>query len=41
LNELSAVRPTTSEALLGIGGIGPAKLEAYGEELLDLLQADD
>lgn len=41
LNELSAVRPKTNEELLGIGGIGPAKLEAYGEELLDLLQSGD
>ena len=30
-------RPSTMEALLDIPGIGPAKLDAYGDELLDLL----
>lgn len=37
LEALAALRPSTTEALLGVPGIGPAKLEAYGEELLDLL----
>ncbi len=37
LEALAALRPSTAEALLGVPGIGPAKLEAYGEELIDLL----
>ena len=37
LNEIAAIRPTSADALLKITGIGPAKLEAYGEELIDLL----
>jgi ATP-dependent DNA helicase RecQ len=37
LDELAARRPSTEEALLQIDGIGPAKLEQFGEELLDLL----
>jgi DNA helicase-2/ATP-dependent DNA helicase PcrA len=40
LEALAALRPSTSEALLGIPGIGPAKLEAYGDELIDLLAGD-
>ena len=41
LNEIAALRPTTPEALLQVTGIGPAKLDAYGEELLDLLTTAD
>ncbi len=37
LSEIAAVQPTTPEGLLAISGIGPAKLEAYGDELLDLV----
>jgi DNA helicase II / ATP-dependent DNA helicase PcrA len=37
LNEIAALRPKTPEGLLKVTGIGPAKLEAYGDELLDLL----
>ncbi|MGF1618389.1 MAG: ATP-dependent DNA helicase UvrD2 [Acidimicrobiia bacterium] len=37
LNEIAALRPKTAAALLKITGIGPAKLEAYGDELIDLL----
>ncbi len=37
LNEIAAIRPKTPKRLLEITGIGPAKLEAYGDELLDLL----
>ncbi len=37
LDALASHRPTTEEALLAIPGIGPAKLESYGDELLDLL----
>ena len=37
LNEIAAIRPNSTDALLKITGIGPAKLEAYGDELIDLL----
>ncbi len=37
LAALAAFRPATLEALSAIPGIGPAKLEAYGKELLSLL----
>ncbi|MEX0796670.1 MAG: UvrD-helicase domain-containing protein [Acidimicrobiia bacterium] len=37
LNEIAAIRPASADALLKITGIGPAKLEAYGDELIDLL----
>jgi DNA helicase-2/ATP-dependent DNA helicase PcrA len=37
LNEIAAIRPNSADALLKITGIGPAKLEAYGDELIDLL----
>ena len=37
LEALAARRPSSGSALLEIPGIGPAKLEAYGEDLLDLL----
>ena len=34
------VDPGTEEALLEIPGIGPAKLDAYGDQLLDLLDSE-
>jgi superfamily II DNA helicase RecQ len=37
LEALATLRPSTETALLGIPGIGPAKLEAYGDELIDLI----
>jgi superfamily II DNA helicase RecQ len=37
LEALAALRPSTTEALLGVPGIGPAKLEAYGDELIGLI----
>jgi DNA helicase-2/ATP-dependent DNA helicase PcrA len=37
IDELATMRPTTGEALLAVSGIGPAKLESYGEDLLDIL----
>lgn len=40
LDALASVRPSTSEGLLDIPGIGAAKLEAYGDELLELLTFD-
>ena len=40
LEAMAALRPTTETALLDVPGIGPAKLEAYGDQLLDLLAVD-
>ena len=40
LEALAALRPGTEEGLLQVPGIGPAKLEAYGDQLLDLLGSD-
>jgi len=37
LRELATVRPTTREGLAGITGIGEAKLERYGDKLLEVL----
>ena len=37
LEALAALRPSTTEALLAVPGIGPAKLDAYGDELIDLI----
>jgi ATP-dependent DNA helicase RecQ len=40
LAALASARPSTLDALAGIRGIGPAKLEAYGRELIALFAAD-
>lgn len=40
LESLASMRPSTASALLEVPGIGPAKLEAYGDDLLDLLAGD-
>ena len=37
LIELAALRPSSLEELRGVGGIGSAKLERYGEALLEVL----
>jgi superfamily II DNA helicase RecQ len=37
LDALASLRPSSSEGLLAVPGIGPAKLEAYGDELIELL----
>ena len=37
LTELACCRPDSPEALLEVKGIGPAKLERYGDQLLALL----
>jgi len=37
LEALAARRPTTVDALLAVPGIGPAKVDAYGEAILKLL----
>jgi ATP-dependent DNA helicase RecQ len=39
LRELAAVRPTTHDELAGIKGLGPVKLERYGDDLLAVLAA--
>ena len=38
--ELAAAIPRTREELAGVKGVGPAKLERYGDELLAVLAAD-
>ena len=40
LAALAAARPSTLAALSEIPGIGPAKLEAYGRDLLALFGAE-
>ena len=37
LRELAAVRPRTMSELASIKGLGPTKLERYGDDLLALL----
>jgi hypothetical protein len=37
IEELATLRPSSGEALLAVSGIGPVKLESYGDDLLDLL----
>jgi ATP-dependent DNA helicase RecQ len=39
LRELAEMRPTSLRALEGVYGIGPAKAEKYGEELLAVVRA--
>lgn len=39
IEELALRVPVTTAALAGVTGIGPAKLEAYGDELLALIAA--
>jgi superfamily II DNA helicase RecQ len=40
LEELARRRPQTEGELLDVRGIGPAKLESYGDDLLELLAGD-
>ena len=37
LEEIATRRPQTSKALLAVSGVGPEKLQKYGEELLALV----
>jgi ATP-dependent DNA helicase RecQ len=37
LAEIASRRPTTIAELASVPGVGPAKLERYGRELLDAL----
>jgi ATP-dependent DNA helicase RecQ len=39
LHELAEVRPLELEEMLEITGIGPAKLERYGEAFLEVLRS--
>jgi ATP-dependent DNA helicase RecQ len=39
LAQMARERPATLEALAGIGGVGARKLEAYGQDILRLLQS--
>jgi ATP-dependent DNA helicase RecQ len=39
LNELAARRPTDLLELASLPGIGPSKLDRYGQALLDVLSA--
>jgi ATP-dependent DNA helicase RecQ len=41
LRAMAASRPRTPAALLSVPGVGPAKLERYGDEFLTLLCAAD
>jgi len=40
LEAIAVLRPTTESGLLDVPGIGPAKLDAYGDQLLDLLAGE-
>ena len=40
LREMAALRPRTSLDLLGVSGVGPAKLERYGEAFLEALSGE-
>ncbi|HWL48562.1 MAG TPA: HRDC domain-containing protein, partial [Acidimicrobiia bacterium] len=40
LEALAVLRPSTEETLLQVPGIGPAKLEAYGDQILELLAGE-
>jgi ATP-dependent DNA helicase RecQ len=40
LEELAALRPSDRGDLRSVRGLGPAKLEAYGEDLLQILRRD-
>lgn len=39
LEQLAAMRPTTERAMLEISGIGPAKMEKYGADVLRVIRA--
>jgi ATP-dependent DNA helicase RecQ len=39
LREIAAVRPHTSDALLAVHGMGPAKVQRYGEGLLEVVRS--
>jgi ATP-dependent DNA helicase RecQ len=39
LRELAATQPTTLGELAGVKGLGPAKLERYGDDILEVVAA--
>ena len=39
LQHMARFRPATAQHLLGISGVGPKKLETYGEVFLELLRS--
>jgi len=39
LMQMMEYRPTTAEALLGISGVGPNKLDRYGEDFLEVIRS--
>ena len=39
LRELAVTQPQTRDELVGVKGLGPVKLERYGDELLAVLEA--
>jgi ATP-dependent DNA helicase RecQ len=41
LAEMAVRRPTNEHALGQIRGVGPVKLERYGEKFLDVLRSSD
>ena len=41
LHAIAAVRPTSSDSLSQISGIGPAKLAKYGEEVLQVVAGEE
>ena len=38
LEELSSVRPSTVVELLAISGIGPAKVDRYGDQIIAIIE---
>ncbi len=38
LRALAAARPTDDQAMLAVSGVGPAKLDSYGEPFLDVIR---
>jgi DNA helicase-2/ATP-dependent DNA helicase PcrA len=41
LVEIAASRPRSPQALLALRGLGPAKVEKYGQAVLNLVAADE
>jgi len=37
LAAIAEARPQSNEELLAVSGVGPAKLESYGDEVLDIV----
>ena len=41
LRDLAATRPTTRHELAAVKGFGPARIERYGDEVLELVGSND